>query len=44
MSIAKNRTCTANYWKSDTLLINIMNSNGYIGDGFSIQHSRKNTK
>lgn len=32
----RNRICSANYWKSDTLTINVMNSDGFTGDGFSI--------
>lgn len=35
-SFAKNRICSANYWKSDTLKINVINSDGYTGNGFSI--------
>lgn len=32
----KNRKCNAHFWKSDTLSINVMNSNGFSGNGFTI--------
>lgn len=43
-SFAKNRTCRAHYWKSDTLKINVINTDGYTGDGFSISVFKKKYK
>ncbi|QQV02572.1 MULTISPECIES: hypothetical protein [Chryseobacterium] len=39
-----NKTCTANFKNSDTLSINIMNSNGFNGDGFKISVFKKKYK
>lgn len=39
-----NKTCTASFKNSDTLSINIMNSNGFNGDGFKISVFKKKYK
>lgn len=39
-----NKTCTANFKNSDTLSINIMNSNGFNGDSFKISVFKKKYK
>lgn len=39
-----NKTCAANFKNSDTLSINIMNSNGFNGDGFKISVFKKKYK